>query len=61
MDQEKQYTKEEILWWYLNSISYGGIYTGIEAASQGYFNKTASELTIAEAALLAGIPQSPGL
>ncbi|MCH2523843.1 MAG: transglycosylase domain-containing protein, partial [Dehalococcoidia bacterium] len=57
----EQYTKEEILGWYLNSISYGGIYTGIEAASQGYFNKTASELTIAEAALLAGIPQSPGL
>ena len=57
----EQYTKEEILGWYLNSISYGGIYTGIEAAAQGYFNKTASELTIAEAALLAGIPQSPGL
>ena len=55
------YEKDQILSWYLNSISYGGIYTGIEAASQGYFDKTAAELTLAEAALLAGIPQRPAL
>ena len=61
LELTEQYTKDEILSWYLNSISYGGIYTGIEAAAQGYFNKTAAELTIAEASLLAGIPQSPGL
>jgi membrane peptidoglycan carboxypeptidase len=51
--------KEQVLTWYLNEISYGGMYFGIEAASQGYFGKPAAELTLAEAALLAGIPQSP--
>ena len=54
-----QYTKEQILEWYLNLISYGNLYTGIEAASQGYFGKPANELTVSEAALLAGIPASP--
>ncbi|MFB0900433.1 MAG: transglycosylase domain-containing protein [Dehalococcoidia bacterium] len=54
-----KYTKRQILEWYLNSISYGGIYVGIEAASEGYFKKNASELSLAEAAFLAGIPQSP--
>ncbi|MCH7838147.1 MAG: transglycosylase domain-containing protein, partial [Chloroflexi bacterium] len=54
-----QYTKEQILEWYLNLISYGNLYTGIEAASQGYFGKPAKELTVSEAALLAGIPASP--
>ena len=53
------YTKDQILEWYLNSISYGGIYVGVEAAAEGYFGKTASELSLAEAVLLAGIPQSP--
>ena len=55
----KRHSKEQILEWYLNQISYGGIYYGIEAASYGYFNKPAKDLTLAEAALLAGIPQSP--
>ena len=54
-----RYPKDQILEWYLNSISYGGLYVGIEAASEGYFGKKASDLTLAEAALLAGIPQSP--
>src|SRR5690606_22321075 len=53
--------KDQILEWYFNLISYGGIYNGIEAAAQGYFGKPASELTLAQAALLAGIPQSPAL
>jgi membrane peptidoglycan carboxypeptidase len=61
LELTEQYEKDQILTWYLNSISYGGIYTGIEAASQGYFGKTAAELTLAEASLLAGIPQSPAL
>jgi len=61
LELTKQYEKDQILSWYLNSISYGGIYTGVEAASQGYFDKAASELTLSEAALLAGIPQSPAL
>ena len=59
-EMTKTVTKEQILEWYLNEISYGGIYSGIEAASQGYFGKSAKDLTLGEAALLAGIPQSPG-
>lgn len=55
---ETQYTKEEILEGYLNTINYGGIF-GIENASKYYFNKSASDLTLAEAAILAGIPKSP--
>ena len=55
---ETHYTKEEILEGYLNTINYGGVF-GIENASQYYFNKSASELTLAEASMLAGIPQSP--
>lgn len=55
---EVHYTKEEILEGYLNTINYGGVY-GIEAASKYYFGKSASDLSIAEAAMLAGIPQSP--
>ncbi|MXZ46047.1 MAG: hypothetical protein F4Z08_03485 [Chloroflexi bacterium] len=59
LELTERYTKDQILEWYLNSISYGGIYVGIEAAAEGYFGKQASELTLAEAALLAGIPASP--
>ena len=54
-----RYEKEQVLEWYVNQISYGGVYNGIEAAAQGYFGKAASELTLGEAAMLAGIPQSP--
>ena len=59
LELTRQYEKGQILEWYLNSISYGGIYVGIEAAAEGYFGKPASALTLPEAALLAGIPQSP--
>ena len=59
LELTNEYSKEQILEWYLNSISYGSIYVGVEAASEGYFGKTAAELTLAEAALLAGIPQQP--
>lgn len=55
---ETHYTKNEILEGYLNTINYGGVY-GIENAAQYYFNKKASELNLAEASMLAGIPQSP--
>ena len=61
LELTESYSKEQILEWYLNSISYSGIYTGVEAAANGYFDKPASALTLAEAALLAGIPQSPAL
>lgn len=54
-----RYSKNQILEWYLNQISYGGLYNGVEAASLGYFGKRAKDLTFAEAALLAGIPASP--
>jgi membrane peptidoglycan carboxypeptidase len=55
----KRYSKEQILHWYVNQISYGGVYTGVEAAARGYFDKPARGLTLGEAALLAGVPQSP--
>jgi penicillin-binding protein 1C len=53
------YTKDEILEMYFNQTPYGGTAWGIEAASRRYFNKPASELSLAEAALLAGLPASP--
>ena len=55
---ESQYSKNEILEGYLNTINYGGVY-GIENASYYYFNKSAAELNMAEATILAGIPKSP--
>ncbi len=55
---ETHYTKEEIIEGYLNTINYGGIF-GIENASKYYFGKSASDLSIAEAAMLAGIPNNP--
>lgn len=55
---ETHYTKEEILEGYLNTINYGGVY-GIENASWYYFGHSASSLSLAEASMLAGIPQSP--
>lgn len=56
---EKRYTKEEILEGYLNLAQFGPSVYGVEAASIRYFNHPASQLTVAESALLAGIPQSP--
>ncbi|MDR4890264.1 transglycosylase domain-containing protein [Fredinandcohnia sp. QZ13] len=56
---EQNYSKEEILEGYLNTIYYGhGVY-GIEAAANYYFGKRASELSLAEASMLAGIPKGP--
>ena len=56
---EKRYSKDEILELYLNQISYGSNAYGIEAASQIYFNKSAKDLSLAEAALLASLPKAP--
>jgi penicillin-binding protein 1C len=53
------YSKEEIIEMYLNYISYGGTSVGIEAASEKYFGKHAKDLDLAEATLLAGLPQAP--
>lgn len=55
---ESHYSKDKILEGYLNTINYGGIF-GIENASKYYFNKSAKDLTIAEASILAGIPKDP--
>ena len=55
----KAYSKRDIMTMYLNQIYYGARSYGIEAASQTYFNKHAADLTLAEASLLAGLPQSP--
>lgn len=56
---EQILTKEEILWYYLNESPYGGTIYGVEEASRSFFGKSASEVTLAEAAYLAAIPQAP--
>lgn len=56
---EFTYTKDEILELYLNHAPYGGTVYGIETAALTYFGKSAKDLTLPEAALLAGLPQSP--
>jgi membrane peptidoglycan carboxypeptidase len=55
----RSYSKEQILEWYLNTIYYGNQSYGIEAAARSYFHTTARALTLAQAALLAGLPQAP--
>lgn len=57
----RQYSKDEILQTYLNQIYYGNFAYGIEAAAQTYFGKSAIDLTLPEAAFLAGLPQAPAL
>lgn len=56
---ERQYSKDEILQMYLNEAPYGGPAWGIEAASQTYFGINSKQLTLAQAAYLAGLPASP--
>jgi 1A family penicillin-binding protein len=56
---EQKFTKDEILEMYFNEIPYGGTAYGIEAASHKYFNKNAKDLTLAESAVLAALPQAP--
>jgi penicillin-binding protein 1C len=58
---DKSMPKEKILEYYLNENPYGGNVYGIEEASKTYFNKNSQNLTLAEAAYLASIPQSPTL
>lgn len=57
---EVHYSKDQILEGYLNTINYGGIF-GIENAAHYYFNKSAKNLTLAEASILAGIPKYPAV
>lgn len=56
---EMTYSKNEILEMYLNTVPYGGATYGIEEAAQKYFNKHAAALSLAEAAMLAGLPAAP--
>lgn len=56
---EQQYSKDQILEMYLNETYYGQGSSGVEAASQTYYHKPASQLTLAESALLAGLPLGP--
>ncbi|MRS12971.1 MAG: PBP1A family penicillin-binding protein [Actinobacteria bacterium] len=60
LELEKKHTKDEILAMYINTVYYGEGAYGAEAAALTFFNKHANELTVAEAALLAGLPQAPG-
>jgi len=59
VELERQYTKDQILEMYLNTIFYGNQSFGIEAASQTYFGVSARKLDLAQASLLAGLPQRP--
>lgn len=61
IEVERMYDKDQILTLYLNESPYGGRRNGAESAAQTYFAKSAAELTLAEAALIAGIPQNPSL
>lgn len=58
---ELLYSKDKILELYLNSVPYGGTAWGIETAAEKYFGKSIGDVTLAEAAILAGLPQAPTL
>lgn len=60
-EMTRRYSKNEILELYLNEFNYGNLAYGIEAAAETYFNTTADQLDMAQAAFLAGIPQAPGI
>lgn len=58
---EAIYSKDKILELYLNQVPYGGTAWGVEAASEKYFGKQIKDITLAQASLLAGLPQAPTL
>ncbi len=59
LELDRRYSKEEILEWYLNQIPFGSNCYGAEAASQTFFGKPVSEISIAESAVLAALVQAP--
>jgi len=61
LDMEANYSKDEILELYLNTIYYGTGYYGIGAASDGFFGKAPKDLALPEAAMLAGLPNAPSV
>ena len=56
---EQKFSKDQILQMYLNEIPYGSTAYGVQAASQRYFKKDVKNIDLAEAAVLAALPQSP--
>ena len=56
---ERAFTKQQILWLYLNGVYLGHHSYGVQAAAENYYRKNVDELTLEEAALLAGLPQAP--
>src|SRR5258706_2456899 len=60
-EMTRKLSKDDILALYLNQINYGGMAYGVEAASQTYFGKPAKDLLLPECALIAGLPQAPGV
>jgi penicillin-binding protein 1C len=60
VEMNKRFSKDDLLEAYLNVVYYGHRAYGAEAAAQTYFGKSARDLSLAEASLLAGLPQSPG-
>ncbi len=60
-EMERHYTKEQILEAYLNEISFGHGWYGVESAARHYFGKSASKLSLAESAALAAMPKGPAL
>ncbi len=61
VELERSYSKDDILTGYLNTAPYGNIEYGVEAASRDYFQKSAKDLTLDEAAFMAAIPKSPSV
>ena len=59
MDLNRRYTKDQILELYLNTIYYGSQSYGVEAAARAFFHTNAHDLTLGQAAMLAGLPQAP--
>jgi penicillin-binding protein 1A len=60
-EMEKRYTKQQILEAFLNQINFGSNWFGVEAAARHYFGKSASQVTLAEAASLAALPKGPAI
>ncbi|MFC1780439.1 transglycosylase domain-containing protein [Patescibacteria group bacterium] len=58
---EQKYDKQEVLQLYVNEIGFGGNTYGVKTAARIYFGKEVSDLSLGEAALLAGLPQAPGI
>lgn len=61
MNLERHFSKDEIIELYLNTIYFGSNFYGIYDAAQGYFGKEPKDLTVAESAMLAGLPNAPSL